>query len=416
MKIYKLTIKAKKFSLVLIILIGIMFLLNISSVLADNVQEVEDTEIYTEKDTAQVDPLEELLESIENKQITRPTNDITIILPNGSIRLPTFTTTVYPEFQLNNTNEIIHISDIVYSLSEIIFQQSIDGLNDFNVKIDFNNYLNYLDSSSNDYKALIMNYVIDWGNGDSIAGKNIPTSIQVYNYKKQGTYQLTIQLKDSNGLTYYYQKNQTFKLTTAKFVELWVGENKETVAVSSAGIGGVALLGFALTETGKYKLLALLPLLIPMYTRIQKEDVLDQFVRGQIFGFIKSNPGVHYNEIMRKLDMKNGTLSYHLHMLEKTRMIKSRKEQFRYRAFYPTGMKFPKRERYRLTELQMDIIKTIKENEGITQKDIAKKLNEKHQTINYNIKVLQQAELIHIRRNGRKTSCYVFEDTSDQDN
>jgi len=153
-----------------------------------------------------------------------------------------------------------------------------------------------------------------------------------------------------------------------------------------------------------------------MYTRIQKEDALDQFVRGQIFGFIKSNPGVHYNEIMRKLDMKNGTLSYHLHMLEKTRMIKSRKERFRYRAFYPTGMKFPKRERYRLTELQLDIIKIIKNNEGISQKDIAKKLNEKHQTINYNVKVLQQAGLIYLRRIGRKTSCFIFADTLDQDN
>ena len=78
-----------------------------------------------------------------------------------------------------------------------------------------------------------------------------------------------------------------------------------------------------------------------MFTRVQKDDVLDQFVRGEIYGYVKTNPGATYNEIMQKLGLKNGTLSYHLHMLEKMEMIKSRLEGIRYRAFYPTGMKFP---------------------------------------------------------------------------
>jgi predicted transcriptional regulator len=99
-------------------------------------------------------------------------------------------------------------------------------------------------------------------------------------------------------------------------------------------------------------------------------------------------------------------------MLEKTGMIKSRKEGLRYRAFYPTGMKFPEKERYRLTELQLNIIKTIKENEGISQKEIAKKLNVKHQTINYNVKALQQTGLISLSKKGRKTSCYIQKDVS----
>ena len=59
-----------------------------------------------------------------------------------------------------------------------------------------------------------------------------------------------------------------------------------------------------------------------MYTRIQKDDELDKFVRGQIYGYIKTNPGVHYNKIRREIDIKNGTLSYHLRVLEKTELIK----------------------------------------------------------------------------------------------
>jgi predicted transcriptional regulator len=118
------------------------------------------------------------------------------------------------------------------------------------------------------------------------------------------------------------------------------------------------------------------------------------------------NPGVHYNQIRRGMGIKNGTLSYHLSVLEKTELIKSRREGLKYRAFYPTGMKFPKKERFRLTELQIKIINVIKNYEGITQKDIAKQLGQKPQTINYNIKVLEQAELIQVVKRGRKTCIY----------
>jgi predicted transcriptional regulator len=194
-----------------------------------------------------------------------------------------------------------------------------------------------------------------------------------------------------------------------------VKKNKEPVTVTTTSVSVLAIGLFALTETGKYKLLALLPLLIPMYTRIQKEDVLDQFVRGQIFGYIKTNPGVHYNQIRRGIDVKNGTLSYHLSVLEKTELIKSRREGVRYRAFYPTNMRFPKEQRFRLTEFQIKIIDVIKENAGINQKQIAKKLGKKPQTINYNIKVLEQADLINVVKKGRKTTCYYREPTEQMD-
>jgi len=395
MKTYKLRKKTTTFSLVLLVLITLMFLINGLCVLAD--ESNENNVINNTEDMQVIYP--------EASSIVFPNEDITIIPPNGS--KITNISSISVDIQLSNGSKTINLSDTVDSLSKISFHKSIDGLDDFNVKINFADY-----AAKSNLDETIVNYTIDWGNGDITRGEGIPSSTISYTYKKEGTYPISIKLTDSSGITYTYEKNQSFKLTTVKFVQLWVDENKETVAVSSVGISGIALLGFALTETGKYKFLALLPLLIPMYTRIQKEDVLDQFVRGEIYGFIKANPGVHYNQIIRELDMKNGTLSYHLHMLEKTGMIKSRREGLRYRVFYPTGMKFPEKERYRLTELQLDMIKIIKEKEGISQREIAKKLNVRHQTINYNVKVLQQAGLISLRKKGRKTSCYIQEDMS----
>ena len=93
--------------------------------------------------------------------------------------------------------------------------------------------------------------------------------------------------------------------------------------------------------------------------------------------------------------------------------LKSRMEGLRYRVFYPSSMKFPKEERYRLTDSQVKIIDIIQQHDGIMQKDIAKKLQKKPQTINYNIKVLQDAGLIKIRKRGRRTTCHYIQQHDD---
>jgi predicted transcriptional regulator len=216
---------------------------------------------------------------------------------------------------------------------------------------------------------------------------------------------------DEDGVKYSLSRLYSFNISTAQYITFWSRENKDPLTIgTSSTIATIFFVGLAYTETGRYKLLALLTLAFPMLANTEKEDILDQFVRGQIYGYIKTNPGTHYNQIMRELDIKNGTLSYHLYVLEKTGVIKSRMEHMRYRAFYTTDMKFPEEERYRLTDLQMKILELIHSNKGTNQKQLVKKLNETHQTISYNIKVLEQAGLISVVKKGRKTHCYIRED------
>jgi predicted transcriptional regulator len=165
----------------------------------------------------------------------------------------------------------------------------------------------------------------------------------------------------------------------------------------------------AATETGKYKLFSFLIPIIPLFTRIKKDDALDSFVRGRIYGFIEANPGTHYTEIMKQIGVGNGTLSHHLHMLEKMDMIKSRREGVRYRAFYVTGMQFPQSSRYRLTELQAEIIKIVTDHEGISQKEIRKLIRKNKTTVNYNIKTLERNGVLRLEKIGRNSYCYIYE-------
>ncbi len=179
----------------------------------------------------------------------------------------------------------------------------------------------------------------------------------------------------------------------------------------SIGIGAaisLSIIGmFAMTETGKYLMIGAVA---AMYARMKdrsKDEVLENFVRGQIFGYIRTNPGVYYTEIMKSLGIKNGTLSYHLKTLEGMDLVKSRREGARRRAFYPTTVKFPADEQYMYSELQIEILKVIKENPGIAQHEVARKLKKPQQTVNYNIKAMQRAEKLKLVRKGRSMRCYL---------
>ena len=321
-----------------------------------------------------------------------------------------------PVLYLNDENQallldgysVLNISELQAILLNASYNQTISGLNAYDVSI----------TSAQTKSAIILNntfrFTIDWGDGNTDT-YHIERNTITHVYEGPGTYSQTIRIYDNYGYTYSYENDYTVEYEGhVMHTALWVNEFLTPLLL--LGLVGTGLsLGILFTETGFYLASGLLIGALPLYTRLDKEDVLDQFVRGQIYGYIKTNPGAHYNQIRRDIDVKNGTLAYHLRVLEKTELIKSRKEGVRYRAFYPVGQKFPKKERFRLTELQMRILKIIQQQEGLTQKEIASELHKKPQTINYNIKVLQKAELIKLKRLGRKSRCYVVEEGKDSE-
>lgn len=366
-----------------------------------------------------------ILNGTTKSMVELPADSIVVMLPDDRLAikspgetsiLPEGSTLSYyeekPIISVPQQSEVFGVSSVVVSPLQNFtvktnFIQSIQELDVYSVQVVF------FELARENPDVALVNYRIDWDDGGN--GTYVADTIAVaHEYKKSGTYLLTVNVSDELGFTYVttqqYTVNYEGHLTHSY---LWVNKNKGPLMTASASFGLLAFGLLVFTESGKYRLLVLFTLLLPLYSRIQKEDVLDQFVRGQIYGFIKTNPGVHYNQILRKVGVKNGTLSYHLGVLEKTELIQSRREGLKYRAFYPTGMNFPKAERFRLTDLQIQVIGSIRSQPGMTQKEIARLLGQKPQTINYNIKVLDQAGLISVVKAGRKTRCFS---ASDADN
>lgn len=177
------------------------------------------------------------------------------------------------------------------------------------------------------------------------------------------------------------------------------------LALGAAALG--AMLFLSLTEVG-YLALAF-SLLVPLFTRLKPDKVLDNFTRGQIFGYIRANPGAHYSEIHDSLELPNGALSYHLRVLLREEYIVSRSEGI-YKRFYPRDYKVPKRRRG-LTRLQVDILEAVADEPGTTQRAIARTLGESRQVVSYNVRVLREAGLLRGDQAGRGSAISPTPDT-----
>lgn len=146
-----------------------------------------------------------------------------------------------------------------------------------------------------------------------------------------------------------------------------------------------------------------MPLLVILYTKIRRVEVLDHYIRGQLHGYIIANPGDHYNNIKDELGLNNGVLAYHLMVLEREGYIVSQRDGM-YKRFYPATARPP---RERLNPMQRLIVEEVRKSEGSSQKDIARRLQVSPQVVNYHIKMLSSAGVLRLERDGRETLCYL---------
>ncbi|MFQ6060973.1 MAG: winged helix-turn-helix transcriptional regulator, partial [Thermoplasmata archaeon] len=143
--------------------------------------------------------------------------------------------------------------------------------------------------------------------------------------------------------------------------------------------------------------LRFLALFIPLYSRLRRKEVLDNEIRGMIRGYVTANPGDHFAAMREALRLKNGTLAYHLTVLEKEKIVKSIRDG-KFRRFFPSEMKisetsFP-------SKIEEMILEIVRGTPGITLKDIASLLGVSSPTASYHIRKLKEMNLIRTERKG----------------
>jgi len=192
-----------------------------------------------------------------------------------------------------------------------------------------------------------------------------------------------------------------FDLTIAKSAPpIQIVPQREAATV---GLGAILAAAVLSTEVGRYG--AFKALVFPLYSRLKKEEVLDHFVRGQIYGYIVSHPGQHYNLMRQDLRVTNGTLSHHLRTLEMMGFIKSYRDGV-FKRFYPVEMSIPQDRGVKLSDLQASILEMIRSGLGPTQGEIAHRLDVTQQTVSYNLRTLSREGAIRLEKDGRNTRYY----------
>ena len=115
-------------------------------------------------------------------------------------------------------------------------------------------------------------------------------------------------------------------------------------------------------------------------------------VRKKILNFIKKNPGTHFSDILRRLNLSSGRLTYHIMKLEEAGKIFAQYEKY-WKRFYPISMKGEKIP-LSLTPTEMKLIKLVRKRPGSTYNDLVKRFGKTRQSIYFHFKKLSKMGMI----------------------
>jgi len=171
------------------------------------------------------------------------------------------------------------------------------------------------------------------------------------------------------------------------------------VPLAGTALIGLLAAGIAVTatETGKFGFLALFA---PLFTRLNRDDALDNRVRHQILGYLTENPGQHYNALKKALSITNGGMVYHLLVLEREGFIRSQRDGI-LKRFYPSSIRATEKPQRTPDELVLEIIGTIEKRPGITQKELVERLVVSDEVVGYHLRKLVRDSRIISWKKGR---------------
>ncbi|HWG91915.1 MAG TPA: winged helix-turn-helix transcriptional regulator [Candidatus Thermoplasmatota archaeon] len=171
------------------------------------------------------------------------------------------------------------------------------------------------------------------------------------------------------------------------------------LAVGVAGVAGLAALAYW-WPTVRFGATALM---LPMYTRIGKGEVLEHDTRDFIYTLIKGSPGIHAHEISERANIGWGTTVYHLKLLESHRMVVGKRTGRYKRFFVNDGRLSSKKEAYGIlrNETSNRVAQYVLQHPGCNQKDLCAVLDLKPSLVNWHMTKLEEADLVKKIKDGR---------------
>jgi len=201
-----------------------------------------------------------------------------------------------------------------------------------------------------------------------------------------GDYAVTLRVRDAGG-------NEAVATAALRIV---ANPTFDPLWLVGAVVAWFTALGIAGTERGRMAFLSWF--VLPLYSRLKKDEVLDQFTRGQIYGYI---------DIKRNLQLNNGTLTHHLSVLERDGLVRSKNVGTR-KLFFAKGARVPE-DGGGMHEVQQQILKHLQESGGLAVSDVAGVIGISRQLAIYHLRDLSRRGLVRIERRAFRIVAYAEE-------
>lgn len=142
--------------------------------------------------------------------------------------------------------------------------------------------------------------------------------------------------------------------------------------------------------------------------RLTLEEVLENENRNKILDLVLNEPGIHFNELLRRTGIAAGNLVWHLDILKTYKVIGKKRigNIIAYFAYYQKNPISNIDLQLQKSKLTLEILKMIEQDPGIWNNKITKKLKVDHKTILYHIKKLIELDLLNIKKEGRKNKLF----------
>ncbi|MFC7115653.1 winged helix-turn-helix transcriptional regulator [Natronoarchaeum sp. GCM10025703] len=143
-----------------------------------------------------------------------------------------------------------------------------------------------------------------------------------------------------------------------------------------------------------------------------EDDILELETRKEIFEYVQANPGVHFSQLKRDLDMETGLVQHHLRTLENYDVLTSQDHQGKRRLF--VAEELDEEERAILSSLRYEttrhILLFLLEEDTARNRAIAEELGVAPATVSWHVSRLIENGIVSKVRDGRTTFYTVTDD------
>lgn len=146
-----------------------------------------------------------------------------------------------------------------------------------------------------------------------------------------------------------------------------------------------------------------------LYSRIGDDDVLDHPLRRRILETVRDDPGIHFRELKRRLDVARGTLQHHLEKLEETDHLSEARGDG-YRCIFPAGS-IDRRVMASAATLRTaaarQVLRAVRQAPGASLGELAEEAGLSDAVASYHLSRLADADLVDKSRQGRKLEVHL---------